>query len=183
MQVVESNSNVSFKSLGVGKLCFVEFCFLIFLLEADVLCEAVKKLNWDSPTAIQEQAIPVALEGKDVIGLAATGSGKTGAFALPILQALLNDPMPYFALILAPTHELAFQIGEQFEALGTVIGLRTCIIIGAVDMMQQALSLAKKPHIIIATPGRILQHLESTKVIWFFCFSLFFEFLLQRVSR
>jgi hypothetical protein len=86
-----------------------------------------------------------------------------GAFALPIIQALLDNPSPYFALVLAPTRELAFQIGETFEALGTIIGLRVCVIVGGVDQMAQALSLAKKPHVIIATPGRILQHLETTK--------------------
>lgn len=97
--------------------------------------------------------------------MAETGSGKTGAFALPIIQTLLasDKPTPFFALVLAPTRELAFQIGETFEALGTVIGLKTCVIVGGVDQMQQALALAKKPHVIIATPGRILQHLETTK--------------------
>jgi ATP-dependent RNA helicase DDX47/RRP3 len=86
------------------------------------------------------------------------------SFALPIVQALLNDPAPYFALVLAPTHELAFQIAEQFDALGTVVGLKTCVIVGGVDSTQQALALARKPHVIVATPGRILHHLETTKV-------------------
>lgn len=70
------------------------------------------------PSKIQREAIPVALKGNDIIGLAETGSGKTAAFALPILQALLESPQRYFALILTPTRELAFQISEQFEALG-----------------------------------------------------------------
>jgi len=84
----------------------------------DTLCQACEELKWKAPSKIQREAIPVALQGKDVIGLAETGSGKTGAFALPILHALLENPQRYFALVLTPTRELAFQIGEQFEALG-----------------------------------------------------------------
>lgn len=84
----------------------------------DTLCEACKELKWAAPSKIQREAIPVALKGHDIIGLAETGSGKTGAFALPILQALLDHPQRYFALVLTPTRELAFQISEQFEALG-----------------------------------------------------------------
>ena len=98
--------NYTFKSLGV----------------LDVLCEACEGLKWKEPTKIQRESIPVALAGNDVIGLAETGSGKTGAFALPILQALLENPQRLFALVLTPTRELAFQISEQFEALGATIG-------------------------------------------------------------
>lgn len=83
-----------------------------------MLCETCESLKWKNPTKIQKEAIPIALQGKDIIGLAETGSGKTGAFAIPILQALLENPQRYFALILTPTRELAFQISEQIEALG-----------------------------------------------------------------
>lgn len=103
------------------------------------------------------------LLGKDIIGLAETGSGKTGAFALPILQNLLEHPQRLFALVLTPTRELAFQISEQFEALGARIGVKCAVVVGGIDMMSQALTLAKKPHIIIATPGRLVDHLENTK--------------------
>ena len=96
----------TFKSLGV----------------VDVLCEACEGLKWKEPSKIQRESIPVALAGNDVIGLAETGSGKTGAFALPILQQLLENPQRLFALVLTPTRELAFQISEQFEALGSTIG-------------------------------------------------------------
>uniref|UniRef100_U5EYL8 RNA helicase n=1 Tax=Corethrella appendiculata TaxID=1370023 RepID=U5EYL8_9DIPT len=129
----------------------------------DVLCDACNELKWKKPTKIQLEAIPVALQGKDVIGLAETGSGKTGAFALPILQSLLENPQRYFGLVLTPTRELAYQIAEQFEALGTSIGVKCCVIVGGMDMVAQALQLAKKPHIIIATPGRLADHLENTK--------------------
>ncbi|XP_074866901.1 putative ATP-dependent RNA helicase DDX47 isoform X3 [Carettochelys insculpta] len=137
----------SFKDLGV----------------TDVLCEACDQLGWKTPTKIQVEAIPVALQGRDIIGLAETGSGKTGAFALPILQALLETPQRFFALVLTPTRELAFQISEQFEALGSSIGVQSAVIVGGIDMMSQALTLAKKPHVVIATPGRLIDHLENTK--------------------
>lgn len=129
----------------------------------DILCTACIQLKWKAPTRIQREAIPVALNGKDIIGLAETGSGKTAAFALPILQALLENPQRYFALILTPTRELAFQISEQFEALGVSIGVKCAVIVGGMDMMSQALTLAKKPHVLIATPGRLVDHLENTK--------------------
>jgi len=103
------------------------------------------------------------LEGKDVIALAETGSGKTGAFALPVLHTLLDNPQRLYALVLTPTRELAFQISEQFEALGSSIGVKCAVIVGGIDMMAQSLALAKKPHIIIATPGRLIDHLENTK--------------------
>ncbi|KAH8269294.1 hypothetical protein KR018_001784 [Drosophila ironensis] len=129
----------------------------------DTLCQACDELKWKTPSKIQREAIPVALQGKDVIGLAETGSGKTGAFALPILHALLENPQRYFALVLTPTRELAFQIGEQFEALGSSIGIKCCVVVGGMDLVAQGLQLAKKPHIIIATPGRLVDHLENMK--------------------
>uniref|UniRef100_A0A8D0A3M4 RNA helicase n=1 Tax=Sander lucioperca TaxID=283035 RepID=A0A8D0A3M4_SANLU len=129
----------------------------------EVLCEACDQLGWKSPTKIQIEAVPVALQGRDVIGLAETGSGKTGAFALPILQSLLASPQRLHTLILTPTRELAFQISEQFEALGSSIGIKCAVIVGGIDMMSQSLVLAKKPHIVIATPGRLIDHMENTK--------------------
>ncbi|KAF8920206.1 P-loop containing nucleoside triphosphate hydrolase protein [Mucidula mucida] len=104
------------------------------------------------------------LDGKDIIGLAPTGSGKTAAFAIPILEKLWNSPQGLFACILAPTHELAYQISSQFEALGAAMGVRCSVIVGGdIDRVAQAVALAKKPHIIVATPGRLLDHLQSTK--------------------
>lgn len=103
------------------------------------------------------------MTNRDIIGLAETGSGKTAAFALPILQALLEKPQPLFGLVLAPTRELAHQIGQAFEALGALISLRCAVIVGGLDMVPQAVALGKKPHIIVATPGRLVDHLEKTK--------------------
>lgn len=86
-----------------------------------------------------------------------------GAFAIPILHALLDNPQRLFALVLAPTRELAFQINEVFEALGAGISLRTVCVVGGIDMMTQAIALAKKPHVIVGTPGRLVDHLQNTK--------------------
>lgn len=127
------------------------------------LCAAIKDLGWSCPTEIQKLAIPEALMGKDIIGLAETGSGKTGAFAIPVLQALLAKPQRLFAVVLAPTRELAFQINEVFEALGASIALSTACIVGGIDMITQSIALAKKPHVIVATPGRLVDHLQNTK--------------------
>lgn len=101
--------------------------------------------------------------GQDVIGLAQTGSGKTGAFSLPILQDLLDNPQHFFALVLSPTRELAIQIAEQVEALGSGVGVRTAVLVGGIDMMSQAIQLAKRPHVIVGTPGRVVDHLTNTK--------------------
>jgi ATP-dependent RNA helicase DDX47/RRP3 len=120
------------------------------------LCDAVENLKYIHPTPIQTQAIPLALEGRDVIGLAETGSGKTAAFVLPILQSLLEKPQPLFGLILAPTRELAYQIAQQVDALGSIINVKCATLVGGMDMVPQAIALSKKPHIVVATPGRLL---------------------------
>jgi ATP-dependent RNA helicase DDX47/RRP3 len=130
---------------------------------SEPLCEACAKMNFKAPSAIQREAIPWALQRRDIIGLAETGSGKTAAFALPVLHRLLERPQPLFGLVVAPTRELAFQIGEQFEALGSVIGVKCAVAVGGVDMVQQAIVLAKRPHIVVGTPGRLVDHLQNTK--------------------
>lgn len=127
------------------------------------LLEALDSLNFKVPTEIQVEALPHALEGRDIIGVAATGSGKTAAFALPILQKLWEEPKGLFACVLAPTRELAYQISQQFESLGSAMGVRCAVIVGGMDMPTQAIALAKRPHIVVATPGRLMDHLEKTK--------------------
>ncbi|KAG2414585.1 ATP-dependent rRNA helicase RRP3 [Aspergillus terreus] len=129
----------------------------------DSLCEACEELGYTAPTPIQERCIPIALEGRDLIGLAETGSGKTAAFVLPMLQALMDKPQQFHSLILAPTRELAQQIAHTVEALGARISVRCTLLIGGMDMISQAIALGKKPHVIVATPGRLLDHLENTK--------------------
>ncbi len=117
------------------------------------LCRSIGELGWTRPTPIQNMVIPHALDHKDIIGLAETGSGKTGAFAIPVLHFLAQNPSRLFALVLTPTRELAFQINEVFEALGAHMAVSTVCIVGGIDMVDQSIALAKKPHIIIATPG------------------------------
>ncbi|EOQ99538.1 hypothetical protein E3P92_03606 [Wallemia ichthyophaga] len=129
----------------------------------DDLIKNCQRLGYTSPTEIQQQSIPYSLQSRDIIGLAQTGSGKTAAFALPVIQLLYDTPSPYFCCVLAPTRELAYQISEQFDALGSSIGLRTATIVGGMDMMTQSIALSKKPHVIVATPGRLHDHLENTK--------------------
>jgi len=143
----ESSTAATFEELGV----------------IDPLLEALAAVSYTLPTPIQAKAIPPALEGRDIIGVAETGSGKTAAFALPILQKLWEEPKGLFACVLAPTRELAFQISQQFESLGSAIGVRTAVIVGGTDRMDQAVALSKRPHIVIATPGRLQDHLENTK--------------------
>ncbi|KAF8345360.1 P-loop containing nucleoside triphosphate hydrolase protein [Amanita rubescens] len=142
-----SSTEVTFKSLGL----------------INPLLEALEKLEFKSPTDIQQEALPHALEGRDIIGVASTGSGKTAAFALPILQKLWEEPKGLFACVLAPTRELAFQISQQFEALGSAMGVRCAVIVGGVREVDQSVALAKRPHVVVATPGRLQWHLENTK--------------------
>ncbi|CAN0305843.1 unnamed protein product, partial [Hapterophycus canaliculatus] len=101
------------------------------------------------------------LEGKDVLGCAETGSGKTAAFALPILHELSKDPYGVFAVVLTPTRELAVQISEQFGALGALMGLRHTVVIGGVGLLEQSLELSGRPHVVVATPGRLRDHLQG----------------------
>jgi len=130
---------------------------------APQILATIKKLGYKAPTKIQSEAIPVALKGSDIIGLAQTGSGKTAAYAIPIIQAFMEKPQGLFACVVAPTRELGYQISEQFEALGASVGLKSVVIVGGMDHMTQAIALAKKPHVVIGTPGRLVFHLEQTK--------------------
>lgn len=155
-----SSSNITSTVDPDAELKFKSFSELNLVPE---LLESIQQMKYTTPTPIQSEAIPHALEGKDIIGLAQTGSGKTAAFAIPILQALWHAQQPYFALVLAPTRELAFQIKDTFDALGAGMGLRSVCIVGGMDMMDQARDLMRKPHVIVATPGRIMDHLEHTK--------------------
>jgi superfamily II DNA/RNA helicase len=112
-----------------------------------------------TPSPIQDQTIPAALSGKDIIGIASTGTGKTAAFALPVLERLINEKEAG-AIIIAPTRELAQQIEEECRELGKGSGLRGALLIGGSSMGTQLRDLKGKPRIIIGTPGRIKDHLE-----------------------
>ena len=115
--------------------------------------------GFTAPSPIQDQAIPLGLAGKDVIGIANTGTGKTVAFAVPVLDRLLKDGRPA-ALIIAPTRELAQQIEAEMRSLGKGSGLRGALLIGGTGMGTQLRDLRGRPQIVIGTPGRIKDHLE-----------------------
>ncbi|XP_020202091.1 DEAD-box ATP-dependent RNA helicase 36 [Cajanus cajan] len=114
-----------------------------------------RELGMRKPRRVQQRCIPRVLEGRHVLGIDETGSGKTAAFALPILHRLAEHPFGVFALVVTPTRELAFQLAEQFRALGSAVRLRIAVVVGGMDMLRQTKELAARPHLVIATPGRI----------------------------
>ncbi|KAF1985322.1 dead box ATP-dependent rna helicase [Aulographum hederae CBS 113979] len=112
------------------------------------------------PTGIQRGCIPEILKGRDCIGGSRTGSGKTVAFAVPILQKWAEDPVGIFAVVLTPTRELALQMYEQFKAISAPQSLKAVLVTGGADMREQALALSQRPHVVIATPGRLADHVK-----------------------
>lgn len=129
------------------------------LLLDEPLLDAVEQLGFNEMTEVQALAIPLALEGKDLIVNAKTGSGKTLAYVLPLLQQILDNPQTLTqALILAPTRELCRQINKQCTLLAQYTDIRTAVIIGGEDPKHQIKALQKYPDIIVATPGRLLEH-------------------------
>jgi len=125
---------------------------------SDSILEILKKLNLEIPTPIQKKTIPIAILGQDLIGVAQTGTGKTFAFGIPILQRL--GATKGQGLVIAPTRELALQVEESLKKIGQFLGLRTAILIGGEALDRQLFQLRKKPHIIVATPGRLIDHLK-----------------------
>ncbi len=121
------------------------------------------KLRLTTPTPIQEQSIPQAIEGKDMIGIAQTGTGKTLAFGIPLIQAILKDDRRR-ALVLLPTRELAVQVDESLRKVGSTLGIKTAVLIGGESIRKQWSALARKPQILVATPGRLIDHLEQKTV-------------------
>jgi len=125
---------------------------------------ALKNLNYQIPTPIQFQAIPHIIAGKDLVGSAETGSGKTAAYALPILECL-QEPLGFpRALIIAPTRELAVQVQEQFAIFGAELDLQALAVYGGTGFDSQTRALRKGVDILVATPGRLLDHLERKHV-------------------
>ena len=130
------------------------------------LLKNVAALGFEQPTPIQRATIPTALTGRDVLGSAETGTGKTAAYLLPIMQRLLNSPRPRGprVLVMVPTRELALQADEQFKALGAGTGLRSVAVFGGVTLGNQEAALRRVPDVVIATPGRLLDHMERRNV-------------------
>ena len=136
--------------------------FSDFLLP-DALLRALEKLGFEQPTPVQQKVIPLAMGGRDLMVSAATGTGKTAAFLLPLMQRFLDRPAPYAgtrALVLVPTRELARQIQDQFLQLGSYTRLTAGVIIGGAPSGHQVAALRKNPDILVATPGRLLEHLQ-----------------------
>ena len=133
--------------------------FEVLGLSAAVLA-GIKETGYETPTTIQEKAIPVVLEGKDVIGASQTGTGKTAAFALPTLSRL-GAPGSFRCLVLEPTRELAAQVVEQFEKYGKHTGLRVLLVHGGVGYEKQRKGLQRGVDVVVATPGRLLDFMKD----------------------
>jgi ATP-dependent RNA helicase RhlE len=134
-------------------------------LEPELL-DAVRDAGYEHPTPIQAEAIPLALKGRDIMGLAQTGTGKTAAFTLPIIQRLLGGPRRTRALVLTPTRELCVQVEESFIKYGRHSGLSAAAVYGGVPLEPQESALRRGVDVVVATPGRLLDHLERGNVVF-----------------
>ncbi|EDU39674.1 SrmB Superfamily II DNA and RNA helicase [Pyrenophora tritici-repentis] len=140
------NQKLSFTSLNV----------------APWLVASLASMEIKRPTGIQASCIPEILKGKDCIGGSRTGTGKTVAFSVPILQKWSEDPSGIFAVIVTPTRELAIQIYEQVKAISAPQSMKPILITGGSDQRSQAIALASRPHVVIATPGRLAEHIRTS---------------------
>jgi ATP-dependent RNA helicase RhlE len=145
-QPIQQSSN-SFYGLGI----------------APKILEALDRMKFTVPTPIQRKAIPIVIDGKDIIGVAQTGTGKTLAFAVPIIQGLAHARGK--CLVLVPTRELALQVDETFQKLAPLFGVRTAVLIGGASMQVQLQNLRKNPRILVATPGRLVDHMNQRTVL------------------
>ena len=145
-----TTTDVTFDSLG---------------LRPEVLA-VVREVGYTHPTPIQTEAIPLALRGRDLIGLAQTGTGKTAAFTLPIIDRLLDGPRRTRALILTPTRELAAQVEESFVKYAGTTGLTVVPVYGGVALDPQEKKLRRGVDVVVATPGRLIDHLERQNVVF-----------------
>mgnify|MGYP001577319359 FL=1 len=124
---------------------------------APKILEILERIKFKVPTPIQVKAIPLAIEGNDVIGIAQTGTGKTHSFAIPMVQRLAQKKG--VGLVIAPTRELAIQIDEAFQGIAHPFGMKTACLIGGAPMQGQVQALRRNPRVVIATPGRLLDHM------------------------
>ncbi|MBU0707689.1 DEAD/DEAH box helicase [Patescibacteria group bacterium] len=130
---------------------------------APKLLEILEKNHFTTPTPIQAKTIPLAIEGKDLIGIAQTGTGKTLAFGIPMMQNIAR--LKTRGLVLVPTRELASQVEEMLMRFGRSLGLRTAVVVGGASMHLQIRALNSRPHIIVATPGRLIDHLSKRQAL------------------
>ncbi len=138
----KQRNNVDFYGLGI----------------APKILELLKRMRFKTPTPIQHKAIPMAIEGKDIVGVAQTGTGKTMAFGIPMVQRLAQGPGR--GLVLVPTRELALQVDESLQKITRSFGMRSAVLIGGASMGNQVRMLRRNPKIVIATPGRMNDHLQ-----------------------
>jgi ATP-dependent RNA helicase RhlE len=131
---------------------------------AQPILDTITAAGYERPTPIQAQAIPIVLKGRDVMGLAQTGTGKTAAFALPILHHLLGGPRRTRVLVLTPTRELCMQVEENFRRYAAVAGIDVASVFGGVPYEPQERALREGVDVVVATPGRLLDHLEKGNV-------------------
>jgi len=127
------------------------------------ILDILDRMKFTVPTPIQHKAIPIAIEDKDIIGVAQTGTGKTLAFAIPIIQRLSQRKGR--ALILVPTRELAIQVNEAFGQIAALFDMKTAVIVGGASMHLQLKALRKNPRVLVATPGRLVDHMERRTVV------------------
>ena len=129
---------------------------------SDVIIQALNEMGFEEPTPIQAGAIPVAMAGKDMIGQAQTGTGKTAAYGIPVLEKILaaEPTKDIQAVILSPTRELAMQVAEELNHLAQFTPIQTIPIYGGQDMERQLRRLRKCPQIVVATPGRLIDHMK-----------------------
>ncbi len=147
MKQTPRQTNASFYGLGI----------------APRILDILDRMKFTVPTPIQHKTIPIAIEDKDIIGVAQTGTGKTLAFTIPIIQRLSQRRGR--ALILVPTRELAIQVNETFEKIASPFGIKTAVIIGGASMHLQLKALRKNPRVLVATPGRLVDHMERGTVL------------------
>ena len=129
---------------------------------APALLAVLEREKFTIPTPIQKQAIPIVIQGKDVVGIAQTGTGKTLAFGIPMIQRITQTRG--YGLVVVPTRELAIQVEGSLRTFGRSIGLRTAVLVGGTSLGPQISALSRNPHIIIATPGRLIDHINQKNV-------------------
>jgi ATP-dependent RNA helicase RhlE len=144
--MTQQNTNLSFYGLGV----------------APKLLETLDRMKFTTPMPIQHKAIPIAIQGKDIVGIAQTGTGKTLAFAIPMIQQLAQKKGR--GLVLVPTRELAIQVDETFKKIEHAFGIKSVVLIGGASMYEQIQALRKDPRVLIATPGRLIDHLTQRNI-------------------
>jgi ATP-dependent RNA helicase RhlE len=150
--------------LAAAEAATISITFADLGLTAPML-KALKDAGYERPTPIQAQAVPLALKGRDLIGLAQTGTGKTAAFVIPIIERLLGGPRRTRALVLTPTRELCVQVEESFRKYGRHSALSVIPVYGGVGYEPQVKALRSGVDVVVATPGRLIDHLEKQNVV------------------